>query len=68
MALVVAAGCALLAVGIAPLILGGASAPSWTRDLGLGSLSDAIEVTSMDCRRVGRDVWIEASLKGPSDV
>jgi diaminohydroxyphosphoribosylaminopyrimidine deaminase/5-amino-6-(5-phosphoribosylamino)uracil reductase len=57
-----------VAVGIAPLILGGASAPSWTRDLGLGRLSDAIEVTSMDCRRVGRDVWIEASLKGPSDV
>ncbi len=52
-----------VAVGIAPLILGGAEAPTWTRDLGLGSLDEAIELDSMVTRRVGRDLWIEASLR-----
>jgi diaminohydroxyphosphoribosylaminopyrimidine deaminase/5-amino-6-(5-phosphoribosylamino)uracil reductase len=52
-----------VAVGIAPLILGGAHAPAWTRDLGLGRLTDAIELDSLVTRRAGRDLWIEASLR-----
>jgi diaminohydroxyphosphoribosylaminopyrimidine deaminase/5-amino-6-(5-phosphoribosylamino)uracil reductase len=52
-----------VAVGIAPLIVGGAHAPAWTRDLGLGRLTDAIELDSLVTRRAGRDLWIEASLR-----
>ena len=57
-----------VAVGIAPLILGGVGARAWTRDLGLGSLDEAIELDSMVTRRVGRDLWIEGSLRGRRDV
>jgi len=57
-----------VAVGIAPLILGGMNAPAWTRDLGFGSLDEAIELDSMVTRRVGRDLWIEGSLRGRRDV
>ncbi len=57
-----------VAIGIAPVILGGASAPSWTRDLGLSRLDEGIELTSLVTRRVGRDVWIEGSLRGRRDV
>jgi diaminohydroxyphosphoribosylaminopyrimidine deaminase / 5-amino-6-(5-phosphoribosylamino)uracil reductase len=52
-----------VAVGIAPLILGGSAAPSWTRNLGRGRLDEAIEVGSFVTRRVGRDLWIEGSLQ-----
>ena len=58
-----------VAVGIAPLILGGSAAPSWTRNLGRGRLDEAIEVGSLVTRRVGRDLWIEGSLRmGARDV
>ncbi len=57
-----------VAIGIAPVILGGASAPAWTRDLGRARLDDAIELDSLVTRRVGRDVWIEGSLRGSHDV
>lgn len=57
-----------VAVGIAPLILGGANAPSWTRDLGRGRLDEAIELDSLVTRRVGRDLWIEGTLLKRRDV
>jgi diaminohydroxyphosphoribosylaminopyrimidine deaminase/5-amino-6-(5-phosphoribosylamino)uracil reductase len=57
-----------VAIGIAPLILGGVSAPAWTRDLGLGRLDEAIELDQLVTRRVGRDLWIEGSLRGRRDV
>ncbi len=57
-----------VAIGIAPLILGGASAPSWTRDLGLGRLEEALELDFLATRRVGRDLWIEGSLRERRDV
>ncbi len=57
-----------VAIGIAPLILGGVTAPAWTRDLGLGRLDEAIELDPFETRRVGRDLWIEGSLRGRRDV
>jgi diaminohydroxyphosphoribosylaminopyrimidine deaminase/5-amino-6-(5-phosphoribosylamino)uracil reductase len=54
-----------VAVGIAPLILGGSAAPSWTRNLGRGRLDEAIEVDTLVARRVGRDLWIEGTLRTP---
>jgi len=57
-----------VAVGIAPRILGGARAPAWTRDLGRARLDEAIELESLVTRRVGRDLWIEGSLKKEGDV
>jgi len=57
-----------VAVGIAPLLVGGTTAPSWTRDLGLGRLADALELTNLTTRRVGRDLWIEGSLRARDDV
>jgi riboflavin-specific deaminase-like protein len=52
-----------VAIGISPRILGGAGALSWTRDLGRGKLDEAIELDSLTTRRVGRDLWIEGSLR-----
>jgi diaminohydroxyphosphoribosylaminopyrimidine deaminase/5-amino-6-(5-phosphoribosylamino)uracil reductase len=57
-----------VAIGISPRILGGSSAPTWTRDLGLGRLDEAIELDQLVTRRVGRDLWIEGSLRGRPDV
>jgi len=57
-----------VAIGIAPRILGGSNALTWTRDLGLGRLDQAIELEQLVTRRVGRDLWIEGSLRGRSDV
>lgn len=57
-----------VAIGIAPVILGGVSAPSWTRDLGRARVDEGIELTSLVTRRVGKDVWIEGSLRGSRDV
>ena len=57
-----------VAVGIAPLILGGAHAKAWTRDLGRARLDEAIEVESMVTRRVGRDLWIEGTVRTRRDV
>lgn len=57
-----------VAVGVAPLILGGAKSPTWTRDLGRPRLDEAIEIESLTTRRVGRDVWIEGSLRRSGGV
>lgn len=57
-----------VAVGIAPRILGGNNAPTWTRDLGRARLEEAIEVGSLVTRRVGRDLWIEGALRSGHDV
>ncbi len=57
-----------VAIGIAPLILGGSTAPAWTRDLGRGRLDEAIELDSLVTRRIGRDLWIEGSLTKRRDV
>lgn len=57
-----------VAVGIAPILLGGKRPLSWTRDLGLGSLDEALELTDLTTRRVGRDLWIEGSLRGRNHV
>jgi len=54
-----------VAIGLAPLILGGTKAPTWTRDLGRARLDEALEVDSLVMRRVGRDLWIEGSLRTP---
>lgn len=52
-----------VAIGIAPLLLGGASAPAWTGDLGRGRVEDAIPLGPLSVRRVGRDVWLEAEIR-----
>jgi diaminohydroxyphosphoribosylaminopyrimidine deaminase/5-amino-6-(5-phosphoribosylamino)uracil reductase len=65
-----------VAIGIAPLLLGGANAPAWTGDLGRGRVEDAIPLGPLSVRRVGRDVWLEAEIRRdglpgeaePSDV
>jgi riboflavin-specific deaminase-like protein len=57
-----------VAVGIAPVLVGGLHAPSWTGDLGLPRLDQAMEVDRMTLRRVGRDFWIEGSLRKESHV
>ncbi|MBI4364618.1 MAG: bifunctional diaminohydroxyphosphoribosylaminopyrimidine deaminase/5-amino-6-(5-phosphoribosylamino)uracil reductase RibD [Candidatus Latescibacteria bacterium] len=51
-----------VAIGIAPLILGGSKTPGWTRDLGRKGVGDAIEVGPLVMRRVGRDLWVEGAL------
>ena len=51
-----------VAVGIAPLLLGGRGAATWTRDLGRARLADGIPLTSLRVRRLGRDLWIEGDL------
>ena len=52
-----------VAVGIAPMLVGGAEARSWTGNLGLARLEDALTVEHLRARRVGRDVWLEGSLE-----
>jgi len=52
-----------VAIGIAPLLLGGTSAPAWTGDLGRGRVEDAIPLGPLSARRVGRDVWLEAEIR-----
>lgn len=51
-----------VAVGIAPILLGGASAPTWTGDLGQAALADGIEVGPLELRRLGRDVWLTGAI------
>jgi diaminohydroxyphosphoribosylaminopyrimidine deaminase/5-amino-6-(5-phosphoribosylamino)uracil reductase len=57
-----------VAIGIAPVLVGGLHAPSWTGDLGLPRLDQALEVDRLTLRRVGRDLWIEGSLRRESHV
>lgn len=60
-----------VAVGIAPVILGGggggagagaASAPTWTADLGRVRLDQGIAVGPLTVRRLGRDVWLSGHI------
>jgi len=52
-----------VAIGIAPLLLGGANAPAWTGDLGLERVDEAIPLGPLSVRRVGRDVWLEGEIR-----
>lgn len=51
-----------VAVGIAPMILGGAGASTLAGDLGRSRLTDAIGIEGFEIRRVGRDLWIEGTI------
>ncbi|HEY7727682.1 MAG TPA: dihydrofolate reductase family protein, partial [Candidatus Eisenbacteria bacterium] len=51
-----------IALGIAPVLLGGRRAPVWTQDLGRSRLGEGIAVTSLRVRRLGPDLWIEGDL------
>jgi riboflavin-specific deaminase-like protein len=51
-----------VAVGIAPVLLGGDGAPTWTADLGGTDLQDAIRVGPLSVRRLGKDVWLSGRL------
>lgn len=51
-----------IALGVAPVLLGGHRAPIWTQDLGRVSLEDGIPVRSLRVRRLGPDLWIEGDL------
>jgi diaminohydroxyphosphoribosylaminopyrimidine deaminase / 5-amino-6-(5-phosphoribosylamino)uracil reductase len=59
-----------VAIGIAPVILGGAAAPRFAGDLGRARLSDGIAVDALRTRRVGSDVWLEGEIRpnGGRDV
>ncbi len=59
-----------VAVGIAPLLIGGSAPRAWTGDLGRTRLQDAIEIDSLRSRRVGRDLWLEGTIRAvePSRV
>jgi diaminohydroxyphosphoribosylaminopyrimidine deaminase/5-amino-6-(5-phosphoribosylamino)uracil reductase len=51
-----------VAVGIAPVLLGGASAPTWTGDLGRDVLAEGIAVGPLAMRRLGEDVWLTGPI------
>jgi diaminohydroxyphosphoribosylaminopyrimidine deaminase/5-amino-6-(5-phosphoribosylamino)uracil reductase len=52
-----------VAVGIAPILMGGASAPTWTGDLGRDRLDEAIAVGPLTLRRLGNDVWLTGRVR-----
>jgi len=51
-----------VAVGIAPVILGGTRSRSIAGDLGRARLADAIAIDRLETRRVGPDVWLEGDI------
>lgn len=51
-----------VAIGIAPVLLGGTGAPTLTRDLGRARLHEGIAVEDLRVRRLGRDLWIEGAI------
>jgi len=53
-----------IAIGIAPLILGGTNSPTLAGDLGRVRLAEGIALESLRARRVGRDVWLEGRVSG----
>jgi len=57
-----------IALGIAPVLLGGPGGTVWTRDLGRASLGEGIPVQSLRVRRLGPDLWIEGDLPFGSAV
>lgn len=52
-----------VAIGIAPLLLGGVAAPAWTGDLGRTRVEEAIPLGPLSVRRVGRDLWLEGEIR-----
>jgi len=53
-----------VAVGIAPVILGGGgAAPTWTADLGRRRLDQGIAVGPLAVRRLGKDVWLSGPIR-----
>jgi diaminohydroxyphosphoribosylaminopyrimidine deaminase/5-amino-6-(5-phosphoribosylamino)uracil reductase len=54
-----------VAVGIAPIVVGGTltGARTWTGDLGRGHLEEAIAIDGLRARRVGRDLWLEGAIR-----
>ena len=51
-----------VAIGIAPRIVGGRSAPVLTGDLGRPRLADAIAVERLSVRRLGPDLWLTGRI------
>jgi diaminohydroxyphosphoribosylaminopyrimidine deaminase/5-amino-6-(5-phosphoribosylamino)uracil reductase len=51
-----------VAIGIAPVILGGLGSPLLSGDLGRARLADGIAVSGLRARRVGCDVWLEGEI------
>ena len=51
-----------VAIGVAPILLGGRRAPAWTQDLGRTRLAEGIPLASLRVRRLGRDLWIEGDI------
>ena len=56
-----------VALGIAPVLLGGRRAPIWTQDLGRVRLADGIPVSGLRVRRVGPDLWLTGDLASPGE-
>jgi diaminohydroxyphosphoribosylaminopyrimidine deaminase/5-amino-6-(5-phosphoribosylamino)uracil reductase len=52
-----------VAIGIAPVILGGSRSPLLSGDLGRARLADGIAVSGLRARRVGSDVWLEGEIR-----
>lgn len=59
-----------VAVGIAPVILGGKKSLALAGDLGRARLAEGIQIERFQVRRLGRDLWIEGIIPsdGVSDV
>ncbi len=59
-----------VAIGVAPLILGGSDSVSLAGDLGRTHLAQGIPIGRLQVRRLGRDLWIEGNIlrEGPFDV
>lgn len=56
-----------VAIGIAPILLGGAAAPTWTRDLGRDRLGEGIPIGPLSLRRLGKDVWLTGRIAPPAE-
>jgi diaminohydroxyphosphoribosylaminopyrimidine deaminase/5-amino-6-(5-phosphoribosylamino)uracil reductase len=52
-----------VALGIAPLVLGGSASRTWTGDLGRAGLAEAVAIEGLRVRRLGRDVWLEGLVR-----
>ncbi len=52
-----------VAIGIAPIILGGSGSPLLAGDLGRARLADGIAIRELRARRVGCDVWLEGEIR-----
>jgi diaminohydroxyphosphoribosylaminopyrimidine deaminase/5-amino-6-(5-phosphoribosylamino)uracil reductase len=52
-----------VAIGVAPIILGGVGAPLLAGDLGRPSLASGIPIDRLEVRRLGEDLWIEGDIQ-----